>query len=518
MTKYLGLKQMKTYTKSIYILTIVFWVFLGLSCEKRITQPENPNLPPNTTIANIPVAGDTLFALVTMYWDGGDDDGYVDGYQYRYITEHFDSVGIDSLQITDTVVQPWQLTTETSLAISFNSSAPLNRQTFQVRSVDNNGDVDTTAAEKVFYTRMTYFPETFILSPANNQKLFYLSQTTDWWKGILLIFNGFDKDGEIEEYGYSIDDDIDNINWMWTKDTSLYITPDMFQPPLDGEHVIRVTARDNTNLIDQAGSQVSIRLIQPTFNKDILIIDETDENGLPNRFDFTDEEMDSFYVDIFSSSDSTGPFRTVDSWDFLQNGLPPLDTLGQYKLVAWYADANSGFDLMPLYTDYLEEYLNVGGDLIVSGWRLLKSFVWTEAAPEYSFSYSSFGRNYLHVNKFSETRRRATDFAGLYGNSTGFSDLEVDSLKLAGTGSSTYSDGKLSRIDVITEKGVFTETLYTYRSSDENGDPTEWEGLPCVIRYYGTSYNTVVIGFPVFFLKQTDARVMMQEILTNLGY
>jgi len=514
MIKYLGCMTMKKYNKTIYLLILVIGVLFNFSC-KRVTQPPDPNLPPNTTIANIPVEGDTLFALVTLYWDGGDDDGYISGYQYRYITDHLDTVGSDSFQIIDTVIQPWELTTETSLTISFNSSSPLNRQTFQVRAVDNDGDVDETPAEKVFYTKMTYFPETTILSPADNKDLFYLSQTTDWWKGILLIFTGHDKDGEIEEFGYSIDGEGEDIDWIWTKDTSLYVTPDMFQQPMEGEHVIRVTARDNTNLIDPVGSKITIRLVGPTFDKDVLIIDETDESGLPRGFDFTDEEIDSFYFDIFNSYDST---LSISMWDFATDSLPPLDTLGQYKLVLWYADANRGYDQMPAYTDYLEGYLNVGGNLIASGWRLLKSFKWTDLGPEYAVREGTFVYDYLHVNRFAETSRRPADFVGLYGNSSDFSDLEVDSLKLAETGNRTFKNGKLSQINPIVEKGVFTETLYTYHSSDDDGNPTEWEGLPCVIRYYGTSYNTVVVGFPIYFLKRDDARIMMREILTNLGF
>jgi len=515
MTKYIGFTTMKTCIKTIYILIIVFGVFLNWSCK---TNPPNPNLPPNTTIANIPVEGDTLFALVTLYWDGGDDDGYIEGYKYRYITEGLDSVGSDSFQIVETITQPWELTTETSLTISFNSAYPLNRQIFQVSAVDNDGVVDPTPAERVFYTKMTYYPKTYILAPEDNQNLFYLTETTDWWSGISLIFTGSDQDGEIVEYGYSIDEEVDDINWIWTNDTSLYITPDMFRQPLEGKHTIRVTARDNTNLVDPEGSKVTIRLIEPKFDRDILIIDETDENGgFRYNFKFTDEEIDEFYADIFNSYTKN---LTISTWDFVQNDtLPSLDTLAHYKAVFWYADGYLKPNVLPDYTDYLEDYMNIGGNLILSGWRILTAFQWS-GGPEFTFGEGSFIHDYLHINQFQETGRKPNeyDFIGLYGNGSEFSDLRVDSLKLAQTGDRTYLRGKLSHINAITEKGVFTQTLYTYRSSDNNGNPTEWEGVPCVIRYYGTSFNTVVVGLPIFFLKQEDARVMMREILTNLGF
>jgi len=521
MIKYFNPATIKAYIKTGFLVSILSLAFVGLSCNRE-TLDKNPNQPPNTTIANIPVEGDTLFALISLSWDGGDDDGYIDGYKYRYTTEHmeFDSAGSGSLVIVDTVVQPWKWTGETSLTIAFNSSSPLNRQTFEVRAVDNRGDEDPTSAQKQFYTRLTYVPVTSILVPANNQKLFFLEQTTDWWPGILLRFTGYDRDGEIEEYGYSIDEEEDDIHWLWTQDTSFYLTPDMFQPPLEGNHIVRVTARDNTNLVDPVGSQVSIRMIAPTFNKDILIIDETDENRFPTRFPFTDDEVDSFYTDIFGGYDNPN-HRTIDSWDFEQNApfLPALDSLGQYKLVVWHADGNSGTDRIYEYTDYLEGYLNVGGNLMVSGWKLLRSlYRGTEAGPDYSFADDSFASEYLHVKQFYEgTRRRDTDFRGAYGAGADYSDIKVDSVKLVDTGDRTYNHGTLSEIDVITEKGAFTETIYTYQSRDNDGNTTQLEGTICGIRYYGTSFNTVVLGFPVFLIEREDARTMVNEILTNLG-
>ena len=183
---------------------------------------------------------DTLFALITLHWDGEDYDGFISGYQYRYITYHvFDG---------DSVVFDWITTRETSVTIPFESSDILNYQKFQVRAIDDQGMMDPEPAERRFYTVQTIFPETTILVPENEQQFFVIDQITDWWQGVPLQYNASDEDGEVVEYAWKVD----NGEWNWTTDTTLFIDPSYFQP-LSGMHKISVTSRDNTNLIDPVG-------------------------------------------------------------------------------------------------------------------------------------------------------------------------------------------------------------------------------------------------------------------------
>ncbi|MFZ0389071.1 MAG: hypothetical protein WAN36_01325, partial [Calditrichia bacterium] len=178
-----------------FLLIVV--LTLLLSCERQ-TNPADPNLPPNTTLANIPVEGDTLFALMTLHWDGEDADGFLTGYEYRYITYHMsDSTGGT---ITDSLVQDWEFTRATSITIPFESSATLNYQRFQVRAVDDDGMRDPTPAEKLLYTVQTVFPQSEIFVPADQQQFFVKENTTDWWQGVPLSFNATDQDGEVVEY------------------------------------------------------------------------------------------------------------------------------------------------------------------------------------------------------------------------------------------------------------------------------------------------------------------------------
>jgi len=457
-------------------------------------KPANPNNPPSTTVSNIPVNGDTLFALVTLHWDGGDQDGFVTKYQYRYITKN--------VQTGDSTVTPWTDTKETSKTISFNSPNKLNKQIFEVRSVDNTGDSDPSPAVKYFYTKQTHPPQVTIAQPKNNDSFFYKDKVTDWYKGVTLTFSGKDSDGEIEKYGWAVD----NGDWNWTQDTTVTITPKYFKRA--GEHIIRLTAMDNTSLLSNNPDTVNINLIKPQFDKGILIIDETNEQEFPPGTNFTDQDVDNFYADIFN---------TQNQWDFIKNGMPPRSVLGHYKLIVWHADNNfsnaSDAHKLPQHTDEIEDYMNVGGDFIMSGWRILKSFVPDQPFPQ-DFRNGTFVHDYLNIEQADETPLTVPgDFIGASGNN-GFSDVMVDTTKLKGI--FPYY-GKLVQINTITKRGGFTKVIYAYNAQENSQIPT-FRGEPVGLQYYGTSFNSAVLGFPIFFLKKADATTLANQILTSMKF
>ncbi len=479
------------------ICLIICFIAMGLyyACKQEIS-PANPNSPPSTTLANVPVEGDTLFALVRLEWDGGDYDGYIVGYEYRYTTHY--------LFRGDSATQDWQFTSETSLTIAFNSADTLNKQDFEVRAVDNDGNVDPNPVKKSFYTIQTIPPVVRIKRPVEQDELFIIDHTTDWWQGILLEFTGEDDDGDIVEYGWSVD----NKEVNWTPDTSVFITPDHFNTPLTGQHTISLVARDNTNITSAEAYEINLNLIEPTFDKDIYIIDETIETEFPTSAKTTDVHVDSFYAELFGSE---------DGWDYEYNAirgnpLPPKEILGQYKMLVWHADNRPGTGPHEFnkYRDYFRDYMNVGGDFILSGWRVLRSFNFESAYPT-TFQDTSFVHEYLHIIKADETPLYPGDFSGATGT-FGFSHIEVDNDKLSGF---PYQ-GYLSQVNIIIETAGFTEVLYRYRAPQNSG--LTYVGLPCGLRYIGTSFNAVILGFPLYFVKEEDAKIMVHEILRKLGY
>jgi hypothetical protein len=480
--------------------------------------PSGPsdNVPPNVQLAlNEPMENDTLFALVDLHWDGGDPDGFVEAYEYRYRYTYCRGGDCDDGDTTSAVTD-WTRTTSTSDTIAFNSKAELNRQVFEVRAIDNSGALSRPVARS-FYTLPTSPPVTEIARPNDGAQSFALRNTTDWWQGLALTYTGSDEDGEIVEFGWSVD----GGSWHWTEDTTVVVPPEVFTRggrSLTGEHTIQTTARDNTNLVSHEGNgagmrtdTVSVELIQPAFENDLLIIDETNEaaQGPPAA---SDAEVDSLYQAIFE------PDRM---WDYQeQGGLPSKRVMGRYDMILWHADNNfaSSADAheLPQHSDVLAEYMSVGGDFIMSGWRMLKTFVPNQSFP-YTFEDTSFVNEYLHIVKADESSGVPGNFVGAYGtNSAAFSDVSVDSDKVP---SGFPYGGKMSDINVIVDEKSFTSKIYFFNAHLKQGEEvSEFRRSPVGLRYRGTVFDAVVLGFPIYFLEDEDAAMLADEVLRSMGY
>ena len=481
------------------------WLMLGLmlagvSCD-RPTAPPNPNGAPHTRLANVPKDNDTVFALVTLNWSGGDNDGFIARYQYRYFTYHLASGSTANWVIFDSTA--WTDTTGSGAVIAFNSTDALNKQVFLVRAIDNDGNPDAQPAEKIIYTLRTAPPITQILSPGRNATLLVSPQITDWWAGVPLIFKATDptKLGKIVAFGWSADDG----PVTWTTDTSVFVTPDKFSPPFNGQHKLRVISRNNTNLTDPTGDSVFVTLLIPTFDQSVLIIDETDEFNNPFiTMGITDSVTDAFYADLFPGA---------TQWDFKQSGMPPREVLSHYKLLVWHADdvpASQPHKISdPANIAVFTDYLKVGGKFLMSGWRILKSFAYRQNFP-FTFTQGNFVYDYLHIRTVSETDILG-DMTGGKGKTGVFSNFSVDSTRLA----IFPYDGKLSQVNLITSMAGFTDILYSYVNDDQSPIVT-YRGRAIALRYYGTVYDAVVLGFPLYFIKKDDAKVMTQEILRSL--
>jgi len=473
-----------------------------LSCE-RPTQPPNPNLPPHTKLANVPSEGDTIFPLATINWTGGDEDGFVARYQYRYFTYHLAPGSTTTWVVYDST--NWYDTTATSVTVAFNSNQDLNKQIFFVRAIDNEGAIDPNPISRVIYTTKASPPKTTIRVPANNSSVFALPQVGDWWEGIQLQFGAVDQTigGKVVEYAWSVD----GGPWHWGEDTSVIITPENFKSPVNGKHYIKVTSRNNTNLVDPVGDSISINLLVPTFEKNVLIIDETDEFNAPFiTFNISDDSVDAFYSRIFPGA---------DVWDYkAKGGMPPRDTLAHYKLILWHADDRpvsvphkiAEQKNITIFTDYLR----VGGKFLMSGWGILKSFAYEKNFP-FTFPPGTFVYDFLHIRTVDETSL-VGDCIGGAGTSSQFSSFRVDSAKLA----SFPYNGMLSQVNLITVPAGFTEGLYSYENLP-NSPYVTYRGRYIALRYYGTTYDAVVLGFPMYFVRESDANTMAREILQSLN-
>jgi len=471
--------------KNLGVIGLAGFLLLASGCERKGSQIPYPNQPPETWLVNVPPENDSTsayFPLIQLAWNGGDNDGYVVGFYYRWNTYHIIK--------GDSIIRDFRYTTAYGDTIAFESSDRVNLQVVEVKAVDNEGAVDPTPAVRRFYTRQVEPPETEILWPADGSELFALDHTTDTWPGIVLCFRGSDTDGEVTAYSWKVD----TGPWSdWSADTLVVIRPGCFDPPLHGQHTIAVKAKDNTEVEDPTPATVNITLAQMTFEKGILVLDET-YDGRGGRESPSDGQVDEFYQQILN--------RPFDSWDFGEQGLPPKEILCQYRLLIWHSD-----DRIDRHVgenrDYLADYLNAGGKLWLSGWNILSDL--GDAGFPVEYTYGDFPYDYLHL--ISADKSTSIDFSGAEGVGS-FPSIEVDGGKLL-----PFRKGRLHDVNVF-EPGAFAEEILLYQSASRDPD---FHGKPCAIKYSGTTYKVVFLGFPLFYIKQDQAAALAQEILRFLG-
>ena len=458
--------------KILAIIILLIIVFVGCKRDRGVVEP---NQPPWVEIKHPPANDSTnsYYALQTVSWDGSDNDGYPVLYRYKYTTYH--------LYSGDSFIQDWIETEKTQAEVAFESSDTLNLQKFEVIAIDNKGD-SSSPDVRYYYTKRVERPETEILSPDDGDTLLFLPYTTDTYYGVPLVFRGwdFDEEGEIVGYSYRID----GKEWSsFDMDTSIYLRPTLFEPP-EGIHTIEVKSKDNTNVEDATPAEIQIFLVVPSFSSSILLVDETrDGSGGPENP--TDEDVDNFYRDILSG-------HTFDEWDYATLGSPGKTELGDYRLVIWHSDDQ--VHNLPNHTETIGKYLTVGGNFWPTGWGIISSF------GSGSYEVGNFVYDYLHIK--SSDCNRNNDFKGGIWD-TGDSVL-TDTTKLY-----PFRKG-LHKISVVEGISGWTYPLVSFISL--SSDPT-YQGKTCGMKYEGTIYNTILLDFPLYYLKEEGARGLCEDIL-----
>ncbi|OYD17511.1 hypothetical protein CH333_00710 [candidate division WOR-3 bacterium JGI_Cruoil_03_44_89] len=474
--------------KILFIVCALFILFVGCKREHGAVEP---NLPPWIEIkqppANDSIVSDTTigpyFALQTITWNAGDDDGYPVLYKYRYITHH--------LYRGDSLIQDWIETEECEALVAFESSDTLNLQKFEVMAKDNRGDWSTSAV-RFYYTKKVERPETEIISPNEGDTLLFLSYTTERYHGVRLTFTGNDtlnEEGEIVGFSYRVDEG----EWSsFRVDTSTYVRPTLFEPPFERIHTIEVKSKNNANVEDDTPAQVHVSLIVPSFGSSILLVDETkDGTGGPERP--TDEDVDAFYRNILLG-------HTFDEWDYKTQGFPGRTRIGDYRLIIWHSD-DTGYEFNN-HAGIIGDYLMVGGNLWLSGWGILSTF-----SPDVNVEYSvgDFVYDYLQIK--SSVLNTSNDFkGGIWG--------EGDSVLTDTTKLYRFHYMGLPSIRVIKGRTGWTKPLVSFISSSSD---TAYQGKPCGVIYKGTTYSTVLLDFPLYYMKEDGAGRVCGQILEYFG-
>jgi len=102
----------------------------------------------------------------------------------------------------------------------------------------------------------------------------------------------------------------------------------------------------------------------------------------------------------------------------------------------------------------------------------------------------------------------ADSFQGAVGK-LGYPDISVDPTKVPVAsygGTMRYAE---NLVPVSPADGIYDIDM------KNNGSP--FEGLNCGVRYLGSDFKTALLGFPLYFMDQTQAKAAVQKILDDFG-
>ncbi|GEM_PF-2739365 len=187
------------------------------------------------------------------------------------------------------------------------------------------------------------------------------------WEG-----NASHYGGNVVGYRYAVED---TTVWStWYIDNTEYPADGGTFLPTVGNHVLYVQTLDDLGTVSlcyfkyyvEAGPVVGT-------SQAMLVVDDSEFSGLPVRLGSwlpheADEREAEFFERIFSG-------YTITEFDCLDQGRipPPVSLVGRFRNVFWYVDdydetSNELQEIFRAGTRYLDSYVKVGGNLILSGY------------------------------------------------------------------------------------------------------------------------------------------------------
>nr|NIV13986.1 T9SS type A sorting domain-containing protein [Fodinibius sp.] len=258
-----------------------------------------------------------------------------------------------------------------------------------------------------------------------------------------------------------------------------------------------VRAVDNDQNQSQISEEVRSRAI--SMDQGILIVDKTaDGNGTP--MNPTDQEVDDFFNALLSH-------YPVSEYDVNAEGGIKLADLGAFSSVVWHTNALSDLTLALEARESIGEYLDFGGNLLITSYQPTKVFFNNINYPA-SFSPGDFIYDYLKIAQvdFNPPAR----FYGAYPIMSGYDSVYVDTIKTA-----FATDHHLVRIESISAVAGADE-IYRYDSQYASTTPQgSMKGSPVGVEYLGSDFRMIILSFPLYYMDLLQTQSLMSHIMSD---
>jgi hypothetical protein len=257
-----------------------------------------------------------------------------------------------------------------------------------------------------------------------------------------------------------------------------------------------ITAQDLDGNESEGSEQIRSRLI--TLDQGILIVnsspDGTGSIGSP-----THEDLENFYSYLLDGYQS-------EVYGLDEMGDIKLADLGAYSSIVWQADSRLINPFASQVVTDLTQYLEHGGNLLVSSFFPTKLFAGTGGYPS-SFEPGQLIYDYLKIESTDYSQAAYFNEAISAGE---YSSLEIDPEKALPT-----ANHHIPFISVISPTPD-ASAIFLYGSEFDPSSPQgSLFGLPVGIEYLGDDYNLVMLSFPLYYTVSTQAKSFVDYVLTE---
>jgi hypothetical protein len=316
------------------------------------------------------------------------------------------------------------------------------------------------------------------------------------WHSVELRWN---RNNELDLIGYNLYRSDDSTNNFYKVNDNLIVDTLFYDiNTLSGvKYYYYVKAQDvllNESLESNIVASRSVSL-----DKGILLVDAT-ANGAGGLLNPTDEQVDEFYNAILSEF-------TKKDFDISTEGEISLMELVPYSTVIWQKDDNQTAIYSQEIVGVIKEYLDFGGKLMFTGYRPSRLFGGSTGGGA-SYGPGSFLYDYFKID--SSLYRNAAKFNGAIQSDASYENIFVDSMK-----TSPVLEYHLLGIEGILPNQL-ANAVYLYSSSyDSTTSSGSMQGEIVGIEYLGTDHKSVVLSFPLYYMKLEQAKNLVEYVLIN---
>lgn len=270
-------------------------------------------------------------------------------------------------------------------------------------------------------------------------------------------------------------------------------------PGLDEYYCYRLCAYDTQG---NEGTLTPFLKSRPiTLDRGILIIDETLNYSGANPFQPTDEMVDSFYDSLFNNLNLTAHLDLEENNENLR-----LADLCIYSSILWHGNDFGDYTKPSELKAVLKAYVAAGGNLMFSVCHPGPAFELSSGYPA-SFGEEAFinqvlgvqGTNYANSARF----KYAISQMDILNN------LQVDSLKTIAAFA-----GHIFHVEGL-QPSPSADAIFCYGSDYADSTPQgQLNGCAVGVRHSYGAGQTVLLSFPLFFMRQVDAYWLLQIVFT----